>query len=350
MDGEARILVNSSSSVTAVVDDDVLLHVNRVPLVRVDQTATNGVVHRLGRGVLVPDLLQIAYSSAGLFRTVEQIENDEGLMDVLSSSGPFTLFGPEDSAYLDDASSSTVAPLNLSYHVAWGHMTLPSYESVAVNTLFGAPAFVSNFSLSISHPYIASQSGIYINHAEILPQMFRSLNGIIFAVDSVLIPPKGTVMDILYEDDQSQKFASLLSRAGLDLSQGTWTVFAPGSSVIEQVYLGESIWSDSSQLLQLLSFHLVKDQHIFTPYFANASCQGVNPNELYCDGPNLLSAHPQGNQCLSSQVASKHEIFLSTVHEAFSASFIKSNILANNGVVHIIDGFLTYYGYNRPRR
>jgi len=385
-DGEALVLVNATAAAAAVA-----LQINRIVVLEDDLPASNGVLHKLG-GVLVPDLLQIAYASGGLQRAVAALEKEEGgegresLAQVLAGPGPFTLFGPLDSVFeaTDAAAVATAAavaagqeeqeggftltPTELQYHVG---ATLVRPEDVmninnnkdepaaatttttalVVDSLLGLPLYLSFLNATTSHPYAPSQSGLFVNQAEMRIPVHRAINGLVYAIDSFLQPPQQSIMALLRGREDGRAFASLLTQTGLHTQLegegegGPWTVFAPRTSVLEGLYLKEEIWADAMQAPQLLAFHLVSGRRLFTPAFANVTTCLRNSEDFCLGPPDVFSL--QG-QPLSTQVVSKSRTFLSTVHGAFTASLVHPDLHASNGVVHFLDGVLTYDGYRRP--
>lgn len=375
-DGEALVLVNAATA-PAPAAPAVAFQINRIEVLESDLPASNGVLHKLS-GVLVPDLLQIAYSSGGLQRTVAALEGEgegeDSLAQVLAGPGPFTLFGPLDSVFeaADAAATTDVAARSaaaegrrvsltsteLQYHVG---TSLVQPEDILINdetvtmvafdSLLGLPLYLSFVNATISHPYAPSQSGLFVNQAELRLPVHRALNGLVYAVDAFLQSPTQSIMALLRGQEDGRAFASLLTQTGLHTQLegegegGPWTVFAPRTAVLEGLYLKEDIWADIKQAPQLLAFHLVSGRRLFTPAFSNVtSC--IRNSEDFCLGPpDIFSL--QG-QPLSTQVVSKSRTFLSTVHGAFTASLVHPDLHASNGVVHFLDGVLTYDGYQRP--
>lgn len=342
-DGEALVLVNASTDA---------VHVNRLTALETDLPASNGVVHKLG-GVLVPDLLQIAYASGSLQRTVAAVEASDDLLETLAGPGPFTLFGPLDALY---ETAADLTPDQLQYHVGAGVARPEDVRSeqstVVLDSLLGLPLYLAFLNATVAHPYVASQSGMYVNQAEMQLPVLRAVNGLVYAVDAFLQPPQESIMALLRGREDGRGFATLLTQTGLHTqleggrNDGPWTVFVPTTHVLEQLYLKERIWADAVQAPQILAFHMVRGRRLFTPAFANVTtCRRTA--EDYCWGPpDVVSL--QG-QPLGLQVVSKEVTFMSTVHSAFTAPVALPDLHASNGVVHFLDGILTFDGYQRPR-
>jgi uncharacterized surface protein with fasciclin (FAS1) repeats len=369
-DGEALALVNATAAAA------VALQINRIVVLESDLPASNGVLHKLG-GVLIPDLLQIAYASGGLQRTVAALEEgDESLAQVLAGPGPFTLFGPLDSVFeAADAAAAAAAgrgkegggvaltPTDLQYHVGASlvrpedvmdnnkDIEASTTATMMVDSLLGLPLYLSFLNATTSHPYAPSQSGLFVNQAEMCLPVHRALNGMVYAIDYFLQPPQQSIMALLRGREDGRTFASLLTQTGLHTQLegegegGPWTVFAPRTAVLEGLYLKEQIWADAMQAPRLLAFHLVSGRRLFTPAFANVTTCIRNSEDFCLGPPDVFSL--QG-QPLSTQVVSKSHTFLSTVHGAFTASLVQPDLHASNGVVHFLDGILTYDGYRRP--
>jgi len=365
-DGEAQILTNATtwnSPSAAFINSHDRLYVNRIRVTDTDIAASNGVVHKIS-GVLIPDLMQVAYASGGLQRMVEALESKEGayngtiLAQVLTGPGPFTLFAPRDNVL--DLGDTVLASSQLQYHVGLSVVLVENItkyfqnakrttrETTTISSLSGLPLYVANLKATISNPYAGSKSGFYVNQAEMLLPVHRAVNGILYAVDAVLSPPDETIMDLLRRLDDGRAFADMLTQTGLHKeleSSESWTIFAPTTSTLKNLYQKQQIWGDPCQASQILAFHLVKGRRLFTPSFANVSTCTLS-TEGFCLGPSDVMSL-QG-QPLATQVVSKSQLFLSTIHGAFTAPVVYPDVHASNGVVHFVNGILTYSGYKRP--
>jgi uncharacterized surface protein with fasciclin (FAS1) repeats len=103
----------------------------------------------------------------------------------LTSKGPFTVFAPTDEAFQKlppgalDALLKDTAKLKavLSYHVVAGHVEAKEAKSGELATLQGTTLTA-----------VASSSGLQINGARVKQTDIAATNGVIHAIDAVIVP------------------------------------------------------------------------------------------------------------------------------------------------------------------
>jgi uncharacterized surface protein with fasciclin (FAS1) repeats len=109
-----------------------------------------------------------------------------GLVDTLSSAGPFTVFAPVDEAFaaLPPGTLESVladkAMLTriLTYHVVSGHYLASDVLGLdSVKTVEGG-----------SLPIVVDSGGVHVGSAKVLATDIESSNGVIHLIDSVLMP------------------------------------------------------------------------------------------------------------------------------------------------------------------
>lgn len=120
------------------------------------------------------------------FSTLVQAVQAAGLADTLSGEGPYTVFAPTDEAFAtlpDGALEFLLQPENrdllrqvLTYHVVSGEVTSSELSPGVVQALGGGLA-VGVF-----------DSGIVINNASVVMPNVQASNGVVHAVNRVLIP------------------------------------------------------------------------------------------------------------------------------------------------------------------
>ena len=109
-----------------------------------------------------------------------------GLTESLAAGGPFTVFAPTDAAFQKLPASAYDELLKdtwkleaiLNYHVVQGQVTAKDLKAGEVMTLHGATL--------MSMP--SSSSGLRINEARVVKADLVASNGIIHAIDAVLLP------------------------------------------------------------------------------------------------------------------------------------------------------------------
>jgi uncharacterized surface protein with fasciclin (FAS1) repeats len=122
---------------------------------------------------------------AGNFTTLAAGLKAAGLTDILSRTGPFTVFAPTDAAFKKlpagavDALLKDSAKLKavLNYHVIPGHVTVRDMKSGDVMTLQGSPLTA-----------VVSGSEVQVNGAHVKRTDVFATNGIIHEIDAVIMP------------------------------------------------------------------------------------------------------------------------------------------------------------------
>lgn len=122
------------------------------------------------------------------FSTLVAAVKAAGLVDVLSSDGPFTVFAPTNEAFAalpEGTVESLLKPENkdqlvaiLTYHVVPGKVMAKDVKTSEVATVQG-----SNVNLN------ASYGKVKINDANIVMTDVKASNGVIHVIDQVILPP-----------------------------------------------------------------------------------------------------------------------------------------------------------------
>ncbi|MBW4434742.1 MAG: fasciclin domain-containing protein [Pelatocladus maniniholoensis HA4357-MV3] len=112
-----------------------------------------------------------------------------GLVDVLQGQGPFTVFAPTDAAFAklpQDALQELLKPENkevlvkiLTYHVVSGQVLSSDLKSGEVKSVEGGP-----ISVKVSNP-----KDVMVNDAKVVQADIKGSNGVIHAIDNVILPP-----------------------------------------------------------------------------------------------------------------------------------------------------------------
>ena len=131
------------------------------------------------------DIVSIASSNEN-FSTLVQAVQAADLVETLQGEGPFTVFAPTNDAFAmlpDDIVEFLLQPENkdllvdvLTYHVVSGNVTSNQLSTGTVESLGGG------LSLAVS------QNGVIINNASVIQADVEASNGVIHAVNRVLLP------------------------------------------------------------------------------------------------------------------------------------------------------------------
>lgn len=244
------------------------------------------------------------------------------------SSGRFTVFAPTNDAFANsginlDALSDEQLTNVLLYHVIQGgtiyrSANIPSGVTV-LNTINeegpanGLPLTVEN-----------SGGNITVNGANVVVADVEGVNGVIHAIDAVLLPP--TIVDQAVGDGRFTTLVAALQRTGLDAvlaGEGDFTVFAPTDQAFAESGVNLNDVTDE-ELTALLLYHVVGT--------------GI-PAGAIADGDNFvasLSETGPGDAALSLLVNKAN----GNVTVNGTSSVVVADVFGKNGVVHAVNQVL----------
>ena len=255
--------------------------------------------------------------------TLETAVLAAGLEGDLSGTGPFTVFAPTDSAFAavdsatlagilaDDALLTAV----LTYHVHGGEaLAAGLMDQMMVSTLNGQELTVT-----------LTDSATFINNAMVTFADIPADNGVVHVIDAVLVPtlpppPPTTVVDIIVdsEDHDTLELAVLAADlAGTLSGDGPFTVFAPTDDAFAAI--------DSATLAAVLA-----DIETLTSILT-----------LHVHGGNVLEADLMDQMMVPTLNGEELTISLTDSGAYVNNALITvTDLVADNGVVHVIDAVL----------
>jgi transforming growth factor-beta-induced protein len=260
--------------------------------------------------------------SAGQFTTLASLLTKAGLVDTLSTGGPFTVFAPTDAAFAKvpqatlDALGKNPALLKsvLLYHVVPGRVTAADVVKLSsAKTLEGR-------SLSIK----AAGGSVYVDKAKVTTPDVMASNGVIHVIDSVLIPKAATAQKNLVQTavaaGQFKTLASLLTKAGLAgtlQGKGPFTVFAPTDAAFAKVPKATlaALAKNKAKLRAVLLYHVVKGKVTAAQAMKLHSAKTLNGKSV--------SIRVKGGKVIVG-----------------GATVVKANVNTSNGVIHVINKVL----------
>jgi uncharacterized surface protein with fasciclin (FAS1) repeats len=252
------------------------------------------------------------------FSTLVTAVQAAGLAETLGGEGPFTLFAPTNDAFaalpegtvealLEDTEALTSI---LTYHVVAGAVPASEVTSLTnAETVQGQPVI------------IGSANGVTINDATVIEADLRASNGIIHVVDSVLLPPTNDIVEIAASAGSFSTLVTALQAADLVETlqgEGPFTVFAPTDDAFAKLPEGTvaNLLNDIPTLTEILTYHVV-------------------PGRVFAgDVVNLDSAPTVQGQEIAIDAG------MSGVTLDDNATVTATDILATNGVIHVIDSVI----------
>lgn len=247
----------------------------------------------------------------GRFGSLASALGSTGLIETLQGDGPFTVFAPTDDAFanidisqLDEAQLRTV----LLHHVVEGELN--SSDLMPGQTLTALSG----------EPITVGDQLVLDGVADIIETDLDADNGLVHVISGVLVPPslqpKGNVFELLANDEQDRfsVLTSALEAEGLDevlAGDGPFTVFAPTNGAFDE--LGDAGAVILANADRVLTYHVV--------------------------GGALVSSELATESPLATVEGEAIEISRTLVLNDF-ARIGEPDLLADNGVVHVIDGVL----------
>jgi transforming growth factor-beta-induced protein len=303
------------------------IKINNSTVIQADIMASNGIIHAIDMVLLPQDIVNTAVSD-GRFKTLVTALTAADLVPVLKGKGPFTVFAPTDDAFaklppgtIDDL----LKPENkaklitiLTYHVVI-RKALTAADIQAMN-----PPFQLQMANQISTTITRDGTKIKINDADITDFDIIALNGVIHAIDTVLLPPD--IVDTAVSDGRFKTLVLALTAADLVTGlrgNGPFTVFAPTEDAFAKLPPGTIADllkpENKPKLITILSYHVV-------------SGRALTAADILAMNPPFKLEMLNGLATTISQ-----DEFNIKINDA---AVIQADIIAKNGIIHAIDTVL----------
>lgn len=245
--------------------------------------------------------------------------------------GPFTWFVPTNDAMTaagvsqDSINRMTAGQANFLalYQLINGLVT--TTDMVAQNSFPRATQISSTQNVYLGQ----MNDSFYVNGTRIITPNVAISNGIVHVVERLNVPPRGNIQGVLGGTGQHALFIAALTRAGRWTALGTtsvFTVFAPTDAAMSAAgYTTTSINAATvGKMDSLVRYHMFSGARLFTNDVANRTTPGT-----FLGATRTLMGSSNGRQIRGKT-------------NAAPVNITRSDILATNGVVHVIDGILTY--------
>jgi transforming growth factor-beta-induced protein len=320
---EAETLLGENVSIRV---EGGMVYINDAQVIITDIVASNGVIHVIDSVLLPPQeeeplgtIVDIAVAD-GRFETLVAAVVAADLAETLSGEGPFTVFAPTDDAFARLPEGTVEALLAdipalteiLLYHVVAGEVLAAD----VVELQFAETLLEKDIEIRVRNGMV------YLNDAQVIITDIMADNGVIHVIDSVLLPPEsaGTIVDIAVADGRFETLVAALQAAELveTLSgKGRFTVFAPTDDAFAKLPEGtiEALLADIPALTDILLYHVVSGR-------------------VLAEDVILLE---EIETLLGEMVTVRIEDGKVFINES---EVIITDIIADNGVIHVIDSVL----------
>ncbi|WP_116105980.1 fasciclin domain-containing protein [Lewinella sp. IMCC34191] len=245
------------------------------------------------------------------------------LITALSGAGPFTVFAPTDAAfemlseddlsYLTNEDNVDSLVSVLQYHVIAD--SLPS-DSLRDGMMY--PTLNEGDSLYVRND-TTPNGALFVNGVLITQTEITASNGVVYIIDAVLMQPVATVVDVIMDTDTLSTLEAAVVAAGLDddlMGEGLFTVFAPSNLALANISPDSlNTLTTSGDLETILEYHVVPGRY--------TSADLMDGMMLMTLGGEMLEVTISGDSVLVD-----------------SSLIIMADMIADNGVVHVIDSIL----------
>ncbi len=274
-------------------------------------------------GVLLPQLDSITEIVVNNddFSDLEAAVVAAGLAEVLASDGEFTVFAPTNSAFdalpddtLDALLSDPEGQLKdiLLYHAGGGEVFAEDLVHLStVETLLG-----SRIKVEVNDSGVVLNGSVNVTTTDIVAS-----NGVIHVIDAVLIPP-GSITEIVVANENFSTLEAAVVAAGLAETldgAGEFTVFAPTNAAFEALPEGtlDALLADpEGQLRDILLYHAAGNEAYAMDIVEQATLETLLGSRV------TVEVNDSGRR-------------LERLRESDD-----DDIVASNGVIHVIDAVL----------
>ncbi|XP_061191377.1 transforming growth factor-beta-induced protein ig-h3-like [Saccostrea echinata] len=316
--------------------------VENAQIVDRDVMATNGVLHLIDDVILPDEALGVlhALQKRNITRLPELVV-EAGLKKSFETADNITVLVPTDEAFSKMTEfaakrlneSETALADALRYHVIPTTSTCRAYDG------YQFPTWNPRRNLTVHRDFLFPFHGYNretIQCATILKSNIQSCNAVIHLIDKVLVPPVGTVVDVLEVDSRFTEFVRLLKNSGLAdqlQGKGPYTVLAPTNEALKEVSENDlkELESRKENLQSLIKDHIIK---------GHRCCSQI---QRYSDRFSIFTRNLRSVSGMTIAVEKSRDQL--TVG---SASVVECDMVGTNGVVHAINQVLQEEDYYDP--
>ncbi|MBC7570479.1 MAG: fasciclin domain-containing protein [Spirosoma sp.] len=268
------------------------------------------------------------------FTLVEAAVIRAGLAGTLAGTGPFTLFAPTDAAfkaagYADAAAINAVPAATLSnillYHVISG--------SALTGSSIQTGQYAQQTAGTGKEPLFVNKTGtaVSVNGARVTTADISATNGVVHAIDKLLMPPTGTVLAVAQADTSLSYLTAAAVRGGTAVTSALsgsnqLTVFAPTNAAFRTAgfpTIASINAAPVATLTTVLTNHVIPSVRAFSPTLVS--------------GPVTTF----GGGSVTVTVGSNNAVtLLSKGNGTNAATVTTADINATNGVIHKINRVL----------
>jgi uncharacterized surface protein with fasciclin (FAS1) repeats len=264
------------------------------------------------------------------------VSNNAAVLSTLNGTGPFTLFAPTNAAFTGVTAPANTTSL-LQYHVIAGQqltaaqvIALSNGSLIKVTMANGDSTFIK-----------ASAAGVFINGIQVTTPNLTGTNGIVHGIGRVLLPPAGNIVQTAQSITGGPAAFDSLVKAVVRASTGgtgmddilavlsntnALTVFAPTNQAFADLFANAGFPFRQINDIPVATLRTVLRHHVvparaFSNDLANGNLPMFNGSNATVAGVGGAAITIDGS---------------GTVFNEVPAGIAATNIMARNGVVHVI--------------
>ena len=251
------------------------------------------------------------------FSTLVAAVTAAGLVDTLKSAGPFTVFAPTNDAFAKipkadlDALLADKAKLTavLTHHALAAKVEAKDVSTSIITMLDGTDVAVT-----------VGKDGVMIGAAKIIKTDIQASNGVIHVIDTVILPPQD-IVGIAAGAPDFKTLVAAVTAADLITTlkgKGPFTVFAPNDAAFAKIAKADldAILANKTLLTAILTYHVIPGK-VYAKDVKAGKVKTVNGAEI------TIAVDPMTGVTIDA------------------AKVIATDIIAANGVIHVIDSVIT---------
>lgn len=260
------------------------------------------------------------------FSTLNAAVKKAGLSATLSSTGPFTVFAPNNAAF----TASGITPAVLASLTSDQAKNILLYHTIAAKIMAADVPAGPNAPVDAANGdkvYVTkNSSGVFINGIKVTDADVKASNGVIHVIGNVLMPPSGNIVEMAQANPNLSYLVAAVVTANLQgalSGAGPLTVFAPTNDAFKAAgfpTIASIQAADPAVLTSILTYHVI-GARVFSSDLTDGAQVATLNGEKVTIGLNS-GATVKG---MSNPSASK---------------IIATNMVATNGVIHVIDQVL----------
>lgn len=337
--GSVVDMVNGDGLALSLSGDNLL--VNTATVITTDIQTDNGIIHVIDAVLLPPEdmvtptmnIVETAVADGRFTTLVAALQAANLDMALADESETFTVFAPTDEAFAligDETIKTLLANTDVLTSILLQHV-IADIEVNSINAYALNGAMVETLSTA-KIPLVINESTdmLTFGGADIIIKDIYTTNGIIHVIDAVVVAdvsipaPAMSLVDVASGNSNFSTLVSALQATGLDATlanlDNDYTVFAPTDAAFAKLPAGTIEGLSNDELTAVLLYHVL-------------------PGQVLADGA-ITVAQSSTNMVDTANGSKVSLSFVDSTLFVNGAKVSSADVLASNGVIHVIDNVI----------